>query len=128
MKHVLVVEPDLRLARVYADSLRAAGYEVSARTTAQAAIQAADRCAPDVVVLELQLTNHGGIEFLYELRSYADWRHVPVIVLSTVPERAFAPSTRLLRNNLGVAAYHYKPAMTLRDLHAAVDDVLGVTA
>lgn len=124
MKHVLLIEPDLRLAGVYADYLRAAGYRVSARTTAQAAIQAADRRSPDVVVLELQLTNHSGVEFLYEFRSYADWRQVPVVVVSNVPERSFAASSGLMRDGLGVVAYHYKPSMSLAGLRSAVQVAL----
>jgi CheY-like chemotaxis protein len=58
----------------------AAGYTVASVSGAENAIHAADIHAPDLVVLELQLVGHSGVEFLYEFRSYPEWQEVPVIV------------------------------------------------
>jgi len=99
-----------------------AGHGVSHVTTAQRGILAADAVTPDVVVVELQLVGHSGIEFLYEFRSYVDWRHVPVIILSHVSPQEFRVNETLLKR-LGVAAYHYKPRTSLKTLLASVADV-----
>lgn len=122
--HILIVEPDIRLGRTYADGLRARGYSVAHSTTAQDAVCEADAQQPDVVVLEIQLTKHSGIEFLYEFRSYADWQPVPVVVVSHVPPQEFAASSDILNRRLGVQAYHYKPQTSLRTLLHAVDRAL----
>ncbi len=92
MARVLLVEPDKLLARSYAGALRQAGYEVDTCVGAQAAISAADEHKPDVVILELQLVQHSGAEFLYEFRSYADWLAVPVILLTNTPPGDLAGS------------------------------------
>ncbi len=124
MAHVLVVEPDVKLGEVYAGALRVNGHFVVVCTTAQAAVCEADAVSPDAVILELQLTGHSGIEFLYEFRSYPDWRHVPVIVVSQVPPDEFAQSSDMLHRRLGVRAYFYKPQTSLLTIQRAVDSAL----
>ena len=125
MAHILIIEPDVRLAGSYAAALLASGHSVVCRTTAQDGIIAADVAAPDLVILELQLVAHGGIEFLYEFRSYADWRAVPVIVASHVPPAELAGSSELLESGLGVRRFLYKPYMTLEQLVSAAVAVLA---
>lgn len=116
MARVLLIEPDQVLARTYATCLERAGHEACIAATAQAGIHAADDATPDIVLLELQLVAHSGIEFLYEFRSYADWQDVPVVILSYVPPQEFNQSIDVLKSRLGVRAYHYKPATSLKAL------------
>ncbi len=125
MAHILLLEPDSKLARIYASALSRPGYQISACTTAQDAILKADKHRPDAVVLELQLVGHSGIEFLYEFRSYVDWLKLPVIIVSHVPPAEFALSKKLLYDHLGVNKYYYKPNMDLSNLLRAVDAALA---
>lgn len=124
MTRILLVEPDCMLAQTYVDMLKIAGYEAQSRTTAQGALEAADQERPDVVLLELQLVAHSGIEFLYEFRSYADWREIPVIIVSKVPPAEFNDCARMLKEHLGITAYCYKPRTTLKSLLHTVAGVL----
>jgi DNA-binding response OmpR family regulator len=126
MAHVLIVEPDTQLAAVFRACLEMSGHSVSCCTTAQQGIESADARTPQAVVLELQLTAHSGIEFLYEFRSYDDWRDVPVLVASRVPPRELAASRRLLEQRLGVAKCCYKPRLALPQLAADVASLLAV--
>lgn len=125
MARILLLEPDIRLGRAYAEGLRTRQHQVVVSTTAQDAICQADARQPDVVILELQLTKHSGIEFLYEFRSYPDWQRVPVVVMSQVPPHEFSGSREILRRRLGVRAYHYKPQTNLRTLLHAIDLALA---
>lgn len=122
MARILLVEPDRLLAQIYQDALRAAGHKVVVAATAQTAIQAADKHRVDVVILELQLVEHSGIEFLYEFRSYPDWQHVPVLLHTQVPPMEFNSSQRLLTEELGVSKYLYKPRTSLRELLRSVHE------
>lgn len=122
MAQILLIEPDRLLARIYFESLTKAEHRVQICATAQNAIFCADEIRPDVVILELQLVAHSGIEFLYEFRSYPDWQHTPVIVNTNVPAGEFSGSWRLLRDQLGVAQYLYKPVTTLQKLLGTVND------
>ena len=126
MAKVLIVEPDRKLGQIYANVLRSRKHRVALTMTAQDAVLAADANKPDVVLLELQLTAHSGIEFLYELRSYTDWTAIPVIILSSVPPAEFEASRKLLANRLGVVAYHYKPQTSLQTILHAVENAVAV--
>lgn len=118
--NIILLEPDKVLADIYRAALQAAGHKVTMCASAQAAIFAADELCPDLIITELQLVGHSGIEFLYELRSYEDWQNLPVIVLSQVPAGEFSGNWDLLSGELGVAAYHYKPLTSLRTLLRSV--------
>jgi DNA-binding response OmpR family regulator len=128
MSRVLLIEPDKILAKVYTEILSANEYEVDIATGAQSAIMAADENTPDIVVLEIQLTEHSGIEFLYEFRSYSEWQNIPVIIQSHVPPSEFTQSWQLLKGELGVRAYLYKPQTNLRQLLNNLSEVSKVTA
>jgi CheY-like chemotaxis protein len=127
MAHILLLEPNTLLARTYAQVLIQAGHTVTAARGAQQAIHAADQQSPDVVVLELQLPEHNGIEFLHEFRSYPEWQQVPVVVnttLAPVMMQQFAP---VLQHDLGVCAILYKPTATLADICRAVKAGVAAT-
>lgn len=120
---ILLVEPDRVLAKTYAEALNRSDHHVVAAATAQSAIEAADAFKPDLVILELQLVEHSGIEFLYEFRSYSDWQRIPVLIHSQVPATEFSENADLLKSELGVHAYLYKPHTSLRELLAYVNDL-----
>ncbi|HEY5442044.1 MAG TPA: response regulator [Candidatus Saccharimonadales bacterium] len=127
MPRILLIEPDRRLGETYTQALTADGHQVVTVPGAQAAITAADAARPDIVIIELQLVEHSGIEFLYEFRSYIDWQTIPVIIHSQVPPAEFSDSRQLLETELGVHTYLYKPRTSLRQLLAQVQALTPVT-
>lgn len=126
MAHILLIEPDRLLARTYGEALTAAGHTVVVCPTAQTAIVSADDGRPDVVVMELQLVSHSGIEFLYEFRSYTDWMKIPLVILTNVPPGEFGGSRDVLMQELNVATYLYKPQTSLQQLVHAVAELVPV--
>src|SRR5690606_21603784 len=94
MSHVLLIEPNTLLADTYTQALTHAGHEVTHVTGAQAGIDAADKRQPDLVIVELQLPRHSGVEFLHEFRSYAEWLNVPVVVNTSLPPARIMPAKR----------------------------------
>jgi DNA-binding response OmpR family regulator len=123
---ILLIEPDRLAAITLADMFKRAGHEVQHAISAQMAVQSADEATPDVVVLEMQLPRHNGVEFLYEFRSYSEWQHIPVIVHSFVPMSELA-ITVAMRSQLGIARIFYKPATSLTGLCTAVEQVAHKT-
>lgn len=123
MANILLLEPDSILADSYMQAFRYVGHEVRRAVSAQDAVFHVDELEPDVVVVELQLVAHSGIEFLYELRSYGEWQHIPVIIHSCVPPTEFQDSLELLRDKLGVRQYLYKPHTSLQTLLQTVVNV-----
>lgn len=116
---VLLIEPSNLLGDVYKKALEQAGHEVVWSKSAQEAILNADSTSPDVVVLELQLPGHSGVEFLYEFRSYTEWQDIPVVLHTLVPQQ-----NEKALSQLNIVKYLYKPATTLRQLIRAVDEVV----
>lgn len=123
MAGILLLEPDVLLARNAAAVLKNSGHKVSWHRDAQSAISELDKTRPDLIISELQLTSHSGVEFLYELRSYIEWQDIPLIIFSHVPN--MQPKAEHWQE-LGVVAYHYKPTTKLNDLVRSVDQVLTV--
>jgi CheY-like chemotaxis protein len=128
MANVLLLEPDRVLARTYAQALEHVGYTVTTCQAGQEAIQLLEDFSADVVVLELQLTGHGGIEFLHELRSYPEWQTLPVVINTNLTPQAIAPLRAALQRDAGVTACLYKPRTSLQQLVRAVNDQLRAPA
>ena len=120
MARILLVEPNQPLANLYRTALERSGHSVTIRGDAQNAVFAADEETPDVVVVELQLPGHSGVEFLYEFRSYKEWHGIPAILHTLVPPHNLNLSKQML-SHLDIAAYLYKPAASLRTLVYTVE-------
>jgi len=126
MSQILLIEPDRILAETYFQALSQAGHTVVPCASAQSAIISSDHTRPDLVILELQLIEHSGIEFLYEFRSYSDWQNIPVIIHSLVPGLEFIKNKNILQKQLGVVKYLDKNRTTLQQLVKAVNEYLVV--
>ncbi|MBC7708338.1 response regulator [Polaromonas sp.] len=127
MAHIILIEPDRVLAATYKQGLEASGNSVVMCASAQAAIFAADEKRPDVIVSELQLIGHSGIEFLYEFRSYTEWQTIPVLIHTQVPPAEFSNSWSLLRDELGIHEYMYKPLTSFQQLQRSIAACLNST-
>lgn len=125
MAEILLVEPDRQLAAIYRRAFAAAGHHVRHTAMAQQAVELVDAAAPDIIVLELQLPAHNGVEFLYELQSYPEWQHIPIVINTATPPQQLAAAADVLREQLSVRAVHYKPHATLQLLLRSVAEVLG---
>lgn len=122
MAELLLLEPNRMLAKSYVMALQNAGHRVRHCARGQTAIEAADKKTPDLVIVELQLAGHNGLEFLYEFRSYPEWQNIPVIIQSVVPPHVIENAAALPQ--LNVSAYLYKPTTKLARLVETVGEVL----
>lgn len=113
---ILIVEPDAVLAKSYQKALESLNYVVYLANSAQNAINQVDKNKIDLIILEIQLIDHSGIEFLYELRSYPEWDNIRIIILSSIPEHEFKDSISVLKNDLKVDHYIYKNGLKLAKL------------
>ena len=59
-----------------------------------------------LIILDLNLPRHDGIEILQRLRETPELAHVPVVILSS----SDSPRDRLVANQLGAARYLRKPS------------------
>ena len=112
---VLIVDPSKDLAEVVSTALNRKGFKSYMAHSAQTGISTADRNKPDAVILELLISNHNGLEFIYEFKSYPDWFDVPIVIYSNIsPEELNkAPGWE---EDMGVVRHFYKPTTSLEDI------------
>lgn len=123
---ILLVEDDTWLAELYRDILQMqSGCTVLTASTAEDALDVIDETSGiDLIVLDMFLPVHNGIEFLHEVASYNDINTIPVIVLSSVYKHDFGMSEERWRH-YGVALHLYKPETKPQDLLVAVKKQLA---
>lgn len=125
MASILLVEPDRIQAALYAEALKRDKHQTILVRTAAQAVTALDLNHIELIILELNLATHNGIELLYELRSYSDWQAIRVILHTTVrPKLLHAPALK----QLGVSKVLYKPATALDELRSSVQSLLQSVA
>jgi CheY-like chemotaxis protein len=89
MKRVLIVDDNRMLANLYRSTIVGAGFGVEVAHDGEAAMTAARRVKPDLVLLDLMMPRMSGLEVLTALRADPTLGSVPVIVFSNsfTPER-----------------------------------------
>ncbi len=117
--HVLLIEPDKKLSEQYSDSLKLDGHDIRVAHTAESALEEIDNVRPDLIVLEIALKGHNGLEFLYEIKSYTDSDTIPVVLLTNIPESRITSDEAVI-TELGIKQVFYKPAITLISLRRLV--------
>lgn len=124
MKKVLLVEDDLWLRELYGSALeKVVDIKLHYADSADAALGVLDNESIDLVVLDMFLGEHNGVEFLHEIASYQDTRKLPVIVLSAVHKHDFGMQPDRWRH-YSVVEYLYKPVTKPQHLIAAVSKQL----
>ena len=79
MTRVLVVDDEPQILRALRINLRVRNYDVDIAATGSAALEAAAKHPPDLVILDLGLPDLDGVEVIEGLRG---WTQAPIIVLS----------------------------------------------
>ena len=83
---VLVVEDESAQREVLTYNLEAEGFRVASAENGEEALLLVDEVSPDVIVLDWMLPSVSGIEVCRRLKSRADTRLVPIIMLSARSE------------------------------------------
>jgi DNA-binding response OmpR family regulator len=127
--NILLVEPDRILGEATKVALEAAGYSVVRKRSAQTALDTLDDSLasglPGLIILELQLGIHNGVEFLYEVNSYPEWQHIPIIV-HTINAKAQDEIFSEPLSQLKVKAVLYKPRTTTAKLMKVVKQLEAI--
>ena len=86
--HVLVVEDEPAQREVLAYNLEAEGFDVAKAESGDDALMLVDETPPDVIILDWMLPGVSGIEICRRLKSNAETRKIPVIMLTARSEEA----------------------------------------
>ena len=119
MATILVVEDEMKIARLVRDYLQHAGFEVIVASNGESALASARGAKPDLVVLDLRLPGRDGLDVTRELRRTSN---VPIVMLTAKGEE----SDRIVGLEIGADDYMVKP-FSPKELVARVWAVLRRT-
>lgn len=108
----MVIEDDRASSDLLTAYLSGAALRVTTARDGQSGLDAVRRDRPSAVLLDIRLPGVDGWAVLRELKSEADTKDIPVIVVSIVDERSRGAT-------MGAAAYMVKP-VSRNDLLAAL--------
>jgi two-component system alkaline phosphatase synthesis response regulator PhoP len=120
MTTILVVEDEMKIARLVRDYLVDAGFDVIVAGDGGAAVSAAHGQKPDLIVLDLGLPGRDGLDVTRDLRRTSA---VPIVMLTARGDE----SDRIVGLELGADDYVVKP-FSPKELVARVRAVLRRTA
>jgi DNA-binding response OmpR family regulator len=119
MSKILVVDDEMKIARLVRDYLTEAGFDVVVASTGPAAVAAARGERPDLVVLDIGLPGIDGYDVTRSIRAHSS---TPIIMLTARSEE----TDRIVGLELGADDYVVKP-FSPRELVARVKAVLRRT-
>ena len=102
---VLVVEDEAAQREVLAYNLQAEGFEVAMAESGDDALLLVEEAPPDVIILDWMLPGVSGIEICRRLKSRAEMRNIPVIMLTARSEEG----DRVRGLEIGADDYVIKP-------------------
>ena len=108
MKSILLVDDSRFMRMANERALTKAGYSVVTAGDGVEALRIANTGIPDLILLDMLLPKLGGPEVLHALRNNPLTASIPVIVLSSLPQKNEA---RLVKE--GATAYYEKSKMEL---------------
>jgi DNA-binding response OmpR family regulator len=120
MSKILVVDDELKIARLVRDYLTEAGFQVVIASSGPAALASARTDRPDLVVLDLGLPGMDGYDVTRAIRNHSA---IPIIMLTARSEE----TDRIVGLELGADDYVVKP-FSPRELVARVKAVLRRTS
>ncbi|WP_214417011.1 response regulator transcription factor [Sphaerisporangium fuscum] len=118
---LLIVEDDPNILELLSASLRFAGFEVTPAASGAAAVEAAQRRRPDLIVLDVMLPDMDGFDVVRRLRGGG--AHTPVVFLTARD----ATEDKIRGLTLGGDDYVTKP-FSLEEVIARIRAVLRRTA
>jgi len=117
---ILLVEDDLATRETVRSTIAKMNLTVAEATNGRQALSwLAENPAPALILLDLMMPEMDGFEFLDTFNSHADWRHVPVVVITA------KQLTAAERGLLAVRTVIEKGDSIDRDIAAAIGKAVG---
>lgn len=120
-KSVLLVEDEPNIIEAISFLLERDGWTVRIHAQGNDAVDAVARVSPDVVILDVMLPGRSGFDILRDLRSEAETRELPILMLTARGQT----KDRELAESYGVSHFMTKPFSNeemlgkVRELYAA---------
>ena len=119
-RHVLLIEDEPNIIEAIRFLLSRDGWRVDTHADGTDAVEVIRRVAPDLVILDMMLPGKSGMDILTDLRALADFRELPVLMLTARGQTR----DRDMAERAGVSRFMTKPFSNAEVLGAVRDLVV----
>lgn len=120
-KKILLIEDDDLIRPLYADELRAAGFQVADFATGNSGLEALKQQKFDLVLLDILLPDTNGLEILRQIREDSKLQSIPVVLLTNLGQDSVIKEGF----KLGAVGYLVKLAYTPDQIVHKVKNILA---
>lgn len=118
---LLIVEDDEVLLRaLYLFFQKEGKYTIASATDGETGLKMAGRLNPDIILLDILMPKMNGFEVLKNLKSIAELKNIPVIILSNLGDRSDIEKAK----ELGSTDYFVKAETNLSVLLGKIKSIL----
>lgn len=122
MANILLVDDDPLLVRMYQTKFESDGYTVQTASDGLSAIDKLKEYKPDLILLDVMMPKMNGLDVLKKLKSQAETKGIPVVMLTNVGSSDADEAVGL---ELGAVAYLVKANYTPKEVVQKVKEILG---
>src|SRR5580704_8395067 len=83
MKKILIIEDELIVRSIYRRKFEISGYQVETAEEGSAALNMLPAFKPDAIQVDIMLPGMDGVEVIRQIRSWPDFKSVPILVISS---------------------------------------------
>jgi DNA-binding response OmpR family regulator len=122
MAHILIVEDNVSIAKIWGVKLQKEGFEVSLAKTGKEGMDLAREKKPSLILMDIMIPGIDGIEVFQQLRQSVETADIPVLFLSSsVKDRS--EIQKIL--DMGAEGFIIKSEISPGDLVTRINDVLA---
>ena len=126
---ILIVDDEMDMRIFMSTLFKTNGYRAVAKKNGREGLQEVRSRRPDLITLDIMMPGEGGVHMYRHLKTDAELKTIPVIMLSAVSQNAFQHYINMLSARLGEPipapdAYVEKPP-SMKTLLALVRKLLG---
>ena len=116
MKSILLIEDDPFLADIYGTKLKASGFDVEVVSNGEQCLSRVVEKNFDLVILDIVLPQMDGWEILRKIKETKEIKHLPVIILSNLSQRAEVEKGLKLGAVKYLIKAHYTPSEVVEEI------------
>lgn len=117
---ILIVEDDKFLLKAYKIKLEKEGFDIIMASDGNMGLEMAKKDPPSLILLDLMLPKMDGFEFLKKIKSDEKLKHIPVITISVLSQKADHEKAM----ELGAEGYFIKTDYTLEEIIEKIKNYL----
>lgn len=120
---ILIVDDEEAILKMY--SIGLAEFEIVSASSGEEALEKARKEQPDLIYLDIIMPKINGLDVLKHLKSDKETAHIPVILLTNLPEEASAAKAKSLGANDYFVKVDFEPDKLAEKTREIINELSG---